>query len=60
MGMRIPSGSPAPATSLTSVAQWRQRTQPAEVLALVNSAAPPSTPAGTPSGNLGRNVNLTA
>jgi hypothetical protein len=55
MGMRIPSGSSATATSQSSVAQWQQRVQQAQVQALV-----PSTPAAPPPANTGQYLNLVA
>jgi hypothetical protein len=56
MGMRIPSGSPAMATSQSSVAQWQQKTQQALVQALVNAPPPPSPPPA----NTGQYLNVVA
>jgi hypothetical protein len=57
MGMRIPSGSPAMATSQSSAAQWQQRTQQAQIKAVVASAPPPAPP---PPANTGQYINLVA
>ena len=57
MGMRIPSSNAAAATSLSSVAQWQQRTQQVKAQAVVNTQpAPPSKPTAT----MGQHVNLVA
>jgi nucleoid-associated protein YgaU len=56
MGMRVPSGNAAAVTGQSSVAQWQQRTQQAQIAAVVNTPPPaPKAPAGT-----GLHVNLTA
>ena len=57
MGMRIPSNTAAAATSQSTVAQWQQRTQQAQIKAVESAPTPaPSKPApGT-----GLHVNLTA
>jgi hypothetical protein len=54
--MRIPSGTSAAATSQSSVAQWQQRTQQAQIQAVVKST-PPSSP---PPANTGKHINVTA
>jgi hypothetical protein len=56
MGMRIPSGGSDAVASQSSVAQWQQRTQQAEIKALVDATPPPSPPPA----NTGQYVNLTA
>lgn len=56
MGMRIPPSSTPAVSSQSSVAQWQQRTQQAQIKAVVESAVPTSPPPA----NTGKYINLTA